>query len=336
MDCRKTIPLLYTLLGLLMLAVHFFQFEEFAEQVNGFHISGLKSVASELFPSRIRHFELKVPDLGFHFRPFRQATLITVDGIRHPIDVLDWKAVEDGIHLEFTYNVYLLLQRNGKNLQLRPVIPATILPEVDSLKLPLAKQSRGSLKISERFSWQALARSKGKDFTVSLLQTNPEKENLHFHVNKTSLSISRVAKSDAMGAYYWLNLYKGGGTEKEKTASVLAWLDRWGKEWLDKAALSGDFFLETGNTTENSQSPAGIVSPRLAAITLGHSLEAGNFPTVLENVRAARQKEVAAESWIMGPWLGDIINLGLLYRKGSPIMPASYLFIQQVIHRCQT
>ena len=312
-DYRKTIPFLYTLMGLLLFAVHFFQFEEFAEKVNGFHISGRKSVASELFPSQIRHFGIEVPDLGFYFRPFRQATLITVDRIRHPINFLGWKAVEDGIHLEFTYNVYLLIQRNGKNLQLRPVIPETILPEVDSLELPLAKRSRGSLKISEKFSWQAVARGEGKDFTVSLPQADPEKGNLHFHLNKTSLIIGRISENNAMAVYHWLNLYQGG-TEKEKAASVLAWLDRLGNEWLSKAALSGDFFLETGNTTGNSQSPPGIFSPRIAAIILGHSLEAGNFPAVLENVRAAQQKSVVAESWIMGPWLGNIISLGLLYR----------------------
>ena len=296
----------YILLAIGFLTIHFTRVESFSTVVDGIVIKGRSSIGTTVAPPQIRRLKVSVSGLELLFRKGDKAILITDDGIRHPLNVIEWSSDEKSISvgMENETGFTLVSDPHGTGITLIPRIPTTE-PPVRSLELPLRPGNGTNISIPQNRPGTLAITIRNEEYIASLPSDsswNAENGRLNLVVlNKADpvLSISDDERGGGMGAVEW---YEQASTPSDNAYgnSVKTWLAAARNGWDSRVdSRAGLWFDEKGEARWDDQ---------LAASILADSVEQGLLTSKLQSVMSIGEKAPREIGWLPSPYLGNIVN----------------------------
>ena len=297
----------YILLAVIFTTIHFTRVENFSSIVDTMVLKGRSSVGTALSPSQIRRLKIGVNGMELRFRKSSKAVLVTDDGIRHPLDIIEWSSTEDSItvYMDNGAGFILFSDPHGTGITLTPVIPDTE-PPVRSLELPFNGVGGTVITVPEDRPGALSVASDDQEYVVDLPSDSTweaGKGRLNLVVlNKANpvLAISDDERAGGLGAAEWYEL-ETAPSENTYVQAVDTWMKNTRSGWSKRLDPGTGLWLdETGTPGWND---------RLASALLADSVTEGELTSVLQSVLSVAGNAPREPGWRPSPYLGDIVNL---------------------------
>ncbi len=287
----------YLLLAAGFFIIHLTQVKHFSASSGTVSIEGYTSRGTGFYSPEIRRITLSEAMVRIDISQRNKAVLITTDGIRHSLDIVDWKQEESIVHIEFSHGAGISIQTNGDEpgFRLDTIIPETI-PPVRSLEIPFelnnnvlvtrSPEQPGvfslttdelaySIKLPESSSWDAS--SEKIQFVVN-------------GINSSTLENTGWKKRDYLTAIQWLQQNSFPSQDAYQQA-VDQWIQRARSNW------------STRFNARMTQWDA----PMVAAV-LADSVQQGHYSASLVTALNTAERFPRQINWLTSPFLGDIVT----------------------------
>jgi len=295
----------YTILAIGFLTIHFTRVENFSTVVSGITVKGRSSVGTALSEPQIRQLKIYTSGLELSFRKNNKAILVTDDGIRHYLDILNWESDEDSVRIKFSDGVTLKILSNSHegNISIIPEVPATV-PPVRSLEFPFEPGARVAMSANQDRPGTLSIITPDMEYIASLPSEstwNSEEKRLNLVVlNKADpyLEISDDHRGGGLDAHEWFN---------QGTAPSPAVFDGAVQTWLTASRNSWKSRIEIKSSNQWNDD--------LAAAVLADSVERNDLPSAMTSVTSLGDRYPKAIGWLPSPYLGNIVNQSRIHRQ---------------------
>ena len=255
-------------------------------------------MGTALSPPGLRRITLGGDVVEIDIRRNEKAVLITSDGIRHSLKLMDWGIEENSIRVDLGADAGFILHPGIEEpgFRLEPIIPKT-LPPVQTLEIPFRL---------------------GDNARVSNDPNHPD-------ILTITVSDDTYAAKLPSGTTWDTSAERLKLVVLENPNPVFELIGDWqGKrihalEWQQSgAAPSGEIYQETidqwmeearkGWKSRLGGGGSAGWSDLLAAALLADSVKNGSFPANYRNVLSAANRAPGNAGWLSSPYLGNIVN----------------------------
>ncbi len=308
------IPVLYALLILVFLFLHFSQFEEFSRQMKNVSYYGTMTKGRGIKPQQISKLTVMSNGLAVNFSASAPLTMISEDGIRRNLQIQDISRDENTLLLSFKYDTSIRISSDpvSNDSSLEFTIPKTR-PPIKELQIQTDTLQPFQLTADEENRYMLTDGT--SSFFLNMNQDfsfNPKSKILTISmVDRTTATLALEDEAPGLGRTVREWLTKEESTEKEYeellarfiAASYNGWKSRFDKNL-------GTWALPDGNSSFDE---------KILVCEISEALKQGEYSLLLPDLLKAAEKNSSRLSWYSAPFTGDIVNRGAPLLRGNPI-----------------
>ena len=307
-------PLLYAIIVLLCLFLHFSQFEDFSRQMKNLSYNGTITVKRGVMPSRISRLNILINGLELKFSSRLPLLMITEDGIKRNLILQEMSRDEDSLLLNFKYDTSIRISSDplSNNSTIEFTVPKT-LPPVKELRLhaasldpfQLSRDDEGRYMLSDGTSTFFLNMDqnfsiggRGKILSVSM-------------TDRTSSVLALEDEAPGLGRTVreWL-AEKDTISEREYNDFIKLYRADAYKGWKTRFNKNlGDWSFPG---SESAFSEMALVHQ------IGEVLNQKEYTLLMGDLLKAGERHKDQLSWFSAPFTGDIVNKGAPLLRGDP------------------
>ncbi len=288
----------YLLLAAGFLIIHLTQVKHFSASSGTLSIEGYTSRGTALYSPEIRRITLSEAMVKIDITQRNKVVLITTDGIRHPLDIVDWKQEESIVYIELSHGAGFSIQTGDDEpgFRLDTIIPETI-PPVRSMEIPFEINSDALVTSSPEQPGVFSLATNELAYSVKLPEssswdTSSEKIQLVANGSDSStLEITGWKKRDYLTAVQWRQQNSFPSQDVYQQA-VDRWIQRAQRSW---------------STRFNADRLTQWDAPMAAAV-LADSIQHGHYTASLATALNAAERFPRQINWLTSPFLGDIVT----------------------------
>jgi len=307
----RALPILYTLVILILLFIHFTRFEEMSLVINNISYKGTRTAGSAFSPSKISRLAVYTNGLEMDFTHRNSLKIITGDGIVRNLEVKSIENTGNGIILHFKYDVNIKVESTPQttNSTIEISVPQTI-PPITEIKIKARAQKNYILSLDEK---ERLSFSDGTstffmnsravmDFQNSILSITM--------AGRVSSIITLEDEAPGLGRSVREWLADSDKTVPPENAAITQFSNKAYSGWKAR------FDKNTGNWTMPDSPPE--FSEILLVQYLSESFRRGDQSLVASDLLKAAEKNSGSLSWYSSPFTGDIVNKTAPLLRGGP------------------
>ncbi len=307
----RALPVLYGLLILAFLYIHFSRFEEMSLVVNNVSYKGTRTVGSAFSPSRISRMAVFTNGLEMDFYSRDSLKIVTDDGIVRNLELTGIENTGNGVILHFKYDIDIEIGSAPQttNSTIRISVPQTI-PPIRELKIRARAQKSYQLSLDEQ---ERLTLSDGTSTFFMNSSGDLDFRNSQLTISmadRVSSSITLEDEAPGLGRSVREWLADDKKTIPSEEATIAQFAGKVYSGWKTR------FDKNTGNWTM----PEGVPAFSESALTqyISESFRRGDQALVVSDLLKAAEKNSSSLSWYSSPFSGDIVNKTAPLLRGEP------------------
>jgi len=288
----------YILLAIGFLIIHFTREKHFSALVGEIAVRGKSTAGTMSSPPKIKKLIVNVGGLELLFSKLNTAVLVTEDGIRHHLEISEWKRGDDFVNIILNDGASIKVNSNEHDgsLNLSTVIPATI-PPVKSAEFPLQAASGADITIHQNNT--LAVKTKNLEYMVTLPPNslwNPRVRRLVVNAGiNSALELPDLRQGAGISATEWLDQ---GEAPSETTFHTV--INRWNAD-----ARGG---WDTRMISESWDD-------ELAAAILTDALQTKQLQSQVSRIRSIAENTPETVGWLPSPIMGDIVRGGQMHAR---------------------
>lgn len=310
----SAVPVLYGLLILVFLYLHFSQFEDFSRQMKNVSYRGTFTTGRGIKASRISRLTLRSNGLEIFFSDWKPLVMVTEDGIERRLPLEGINREGNALTLDFKYDTTLRILDDpaSNNSAVEFSVPKT-LPPVKELRFraktyapfQLVRDEEGRRMLTDGTSTFFL--NMEQDFRFS----EKEKTLRVSMQDRTSSVLALDDEAPGLGRTIREWLAEGSSLSDGQYAVILSRYERLAYEGLKSRydSSQGVWTDPEGNS---------FFDEALLVYHMSEALRLGEYAEQIPDLMRAAERHPDQLTWYSAPFTGDIVNKGVPLLRSNP------------------